>query len=160
MKRISIFFALVLLGTVLASCSQGKLGDISVNDYKIVELKPETMRYFEFTVSLNVTNNGPAISFPKFEGELFREEQKVGDFILLEPLVIPGNNTAWTDLKAKVVVSPEISLFTIMGMVRSLDVSKHFVSFDTVVRVGGLKVPVKRSKLPLSRIIKQDTPKE
>lgn len=156
MKRISAFTAFVLLGAFLVSCSQGKPGDISVNEYRIIELKPETMRYIEGTVSLNVTNNGPTLTFPEFEGELFRNETKVGDFILLEPFVIPGNNTSWTNLTAKVVVSPEISLFKIMGMARAFDPTQYYVSFDTKVRLGGLQVPLKRKKLPLSMIIKQD----
>lgn len=156
MKRISGFFVLLFLGIFLASCSKGKIGDISVSEYRIVEIKPETMRYIKCTVSLNVTNNGPAISFPKFEGELFRNEQKIGDFVLLEPLDIPGEGTDWTDLKAKLVVSPEISIFSLVRMMRNPDVSQFYVSFDTTVGLGALKVPVKRSRLPLSKLLKQE----
>lgn len=156
MKRISAFFALALFGIVLASCSKGRVGDIRVNDYRIEEIKPENMRNFECTLSLDITNNGRAITFPEFEGEVFRDEQKVGDFTLLEPFVICGDSTAWTKMRVKLVVPPSVSLLSIMGMLNNFDISRMYVSFDTKVKLGGLKFPFKRNRLPLSKLIKQE----
>ena len=155
MKGFIRVLSVLLLSSLAAGCSCSKIGDISLVDYRIENLEPHGMRSISGTVALNLRNNGPTLTFPTLEGEVFRGERRVGSFTLQEPLVIPGPNTSWTDLKAEINLDPEVSVFTIMGMVRKFDASQYQISFDTQVRLGGFKKRIRRDKYPLEKIMKK-----
>lgn len=152
MKGIIRIFTLALSAAIAVSCSCGRIGDISLNQYKVVTLEPHGMRNICGTVSLELVNNGPTLAFPVFEGEVYRNDSRVGSFRLTEPLAIVGPGTFWTDLHAVVDLDPEVSVFAIMGMARHFDISQYSITFDTQVSVGRFHKRIQRENMSLKKL--------
>ena len=151
--RILLLLSAALIMNACSSCS--KLGDITVNSYNIVSLRPQGLRCIVGTVSIEETNNGPTVTVTSLDGKIFKGDDLLGTITLEEPLVLSGPGTHWTDINAKIVLEPNFSALTIARLLRNPDLSEFTVSFKAKMKVGPLKAVYWKNDIPLQKLIRK-----
>lgn len=151
--RIIFFLSAALIMNACSSCS--KLGDITVNRYNIVSLRPQGLRCIVGTVSIEETNNGPTVTVTSLNGKIFKGDELLGTISLEEPLILPGPKTCWTDINARIVLEPDFSALTIVRLLRNPDLSEFTVSFKAKMKVGPLKAVYWKNDIPLEKLIRK-----
>ena len=152
MKRISRIFALVAVALLCSCC--GKIGDISVFQYKIKNIGMDSFRSAHGVVSLEVRNNGPKITITSVSGTVFQNGMPLGTFST-DSFTLPSQITQWVDISGNVAIESNVSILSLISMVSSFDVKQFSISFVADVKMGMVKTQIKRDNLPLSRFIKQ-----
>ena len=151
--RIIFFLSVALIMNACSSCS--KLGDITVNRYNIVSLRPQGLRCIVGPGSIEETNNGPTVTVTSLNGKIFKGDELLGTISLEEPLILPGPKTCWTDINARIVLEPDFSALTIVRLLRNPDLSEFTVSFKAKMKVGPLKAVYWKNDIPLEKLIRK-----
>lgn len=152
MNRISRIFALVMMAMLCTCC--GKIGDISVFQYKIKSIGMDSLRSAHGVVSLEVRNNGPKITITSVSGRVFQNGMPLGTFST-GSFDLPSQITQWVDIDGKVGIESNVSILSLISMVSSFDVKQFSISFTAEVKMGMVKTQIKRDNIPLSKFIKQ-----
>lgn len=152
MKRISRIFALIA-ALLLCTCC-GKIGDISVFQYKIKNIGMDSFRSAHGVVSLEVRNNGPKITVTSVSGTVFQNGMPLGNF-KTDSFDLPSQITQWVDISGNVSIEGNVSILSLISMVSSFDVNQFSISLVAEVKSGMTKVQIKKNNIPLNRFIKQ-----
>lgn len=147
MKRLIHILSLCVAVVLTASCIS--LDNVKITRATIDNIRPTGLRSVNISISLEVRNDGPAISVSEAKGTLFAADRAMGSFSI-EPVAIAPRQTAWNRLDCSIRLDDNISLLEIIPLIRSGRISDFTVSYEASLGIWIFKKKVKQEKVPLS----------
>jgi len=150
MKKIYKIFVIILSAATLGACAH--IGDISVQDFKITRLSPQSLQSVYAGLDLKITNAGAAVSIKSLSGEVFYKDAPLGVFSV-DDFTVPAKTTDWMPLSGSVTMDPSVSLLSILELAQGFESEKMSISFDATAAVGIAKKKIHQEKLPVSQLL-------
>ena len=145
--KLSLLFVLTLL---CSACS--RIGDIKVLQYKVIAANPESSRKLNFILSVQVSNNGPALDFDEMEGDLLSRDRLLCTF-RAKPFRVAGSTVEWMNFEGDLFIEENVSLLTLLNLVQNFNLDDYSVNYMTKVRLGAISKRISGNGIPLNKFM-------
>ena len=150
MKK-TLFAALTaILCLCLAGCRD--ISGIKVTSCKMTSISPSGLRSLDGVVTVGIHNPTTGFQVTQTSGKVYHKGNELVDFTV-DDFEVNAKSDKEYDISGHASLASGASLLTVLALARDLKTEEYTVDIATVVKAKGLNKTIKRSGIPLNRII-------
>ena len=151
-NRIAFLAALTGL-LMLTGCAASRIGDISLQDYKVEEISPAGLRGVDVVLALTVCNPSVKITVSDISGTIYRKGTEFAVFSA-DPVTLNRKSTETYRVKGNLSLSSGVSLFDVISLAGGFDPEEFTLDVHAHGTLkNGIGKDVDKVQVPLSRLM-------